>query len=218
MLNGVRIKVCGLTSISDAEAADAAGADYLGFIFHAKSPRHVPLEQFKAMRGRLPPRKTVAVMVEPTLTDVGQVIAAGAHMLQVHFDAARWQEFTPWLLETVGFDRVWLAPRTPNPASLPEEFLRLGKYFLIDAFAADKFGGTGHTGDWEGFAQLRKGRHGKSFILSGGLRPENVGAALAATNAKWLDVNSGVEAAPGLKDPAKIRAFFEAVRAATQPK
>jgi phosphoribosylanthranilate isomerase len=89
--------------------------------------------------------------------------------------------------------------------------LALGKYFLIDAFSPDKFGGTGHISDWAGFRHLRDTQHGRSFILSGGLNAANVGAALAATDARWLDVNSGVESAPGLKDPAKLQAFFGAV-------
>jgi phosphoribosylanthranilate isomerase len=215
MVNGVRIKVCGLTTFSDAEAADAAGADYLGFIFHPKSPRNVPLEQFKAMRGRLPPRKTVAVVVEPTVADAGRLVAAGAHLIQAHFPLERWREFAPWLVETVGPERLWLAPRTPDPASLPAELLQLGRFFLVDGYAPDKFGGTGHTSDWTGFAHLRREGRGRCFILSGGLNPSNVGDALRATDARWLDVNSGVERTPGIKDPGKIEAFFAAVRAAT---
>ena len=69
MINGIRLKVCGITSLVDADAADAVGADCLGFIFHAKSPRHVSPTQYAAMRDRLPPRKRVAVCVEPAVAD-----------------------------------------------------------------------------------------------------------------------------------------------------
>jgi phosphoribosylanthranilate isomerase len=214
MIHGIRVKVCGLTSVEDAHLAEAEGADFLGFIFHEKSPRNLPIEAFKSMRGRLPARKTVGVVVEPSLSDAGRLVAAGTHLLQVHFALENWRAFVPWLVETVGAERLWLAPRTPEPAKMPDDLLELGKFFLIDGFAADKFGGTGHTSDWNGFRTLRTKHHGRSFILSGGLNASNVAPALKATDARWLDVNSGVESAPGIKDPAKLRGFFEAVRAA----
>src|SRR6478735_4396493 len=84
MINGVRLKVCGLTSLVDAEAADAVGADYLGFIFYPKSPRGITATQYAAMKDRLPPRKRVAVLVEPPAADLaalthhgGVVVAPG---------------------------------------------------------------------------------------------------------------------------------------------
>lgn len=215
MVNGIRVKVCGLTSFSDAEEADAAGADYLGFILYPKSPRAIPLEQFKAMRGRLPPRKTVAVLVEPSLTEVGQAVAAGFHTLQIHFSVERTEEFAPRWVECVDAERLWLAPRTRDLAQLPRSLVDGPAGLLLDAFAADKFGGTGQTGDWKGFAELRRSHPAKRFILSGGLSPANVAEALGVTRARWLDVNSGVETSPGIKDPAKVREFFAAVRAAS---
>jgi phosphoribosylanthranilate isomerase len=216
MPNGVRIKVCGLTSIDDALHADRCGADHLGFIFHPASPRNLAFEDFKAMRGRIPQRKTVAVVVEPDLTLLGKVIASGAHLVQAHFRLERWEELVPMLIENIGVERLWLAPRTPEPAQLPEALLKLGKFFLVDAFSQDKFGGTGHTSDWQGFRTLRERWHGRCFILSGGLNAENVGDAIAATDARWLDVNSGVERSPGVKDSAKVEAFFAAVARRTE--
>lgn len=214
MISGIRIKVCGLTNLDDAAVADRAGADYLGFIHHEPSPRHVPLESFRAMRATLPARKRVVVMVEPTLQQVGAFVAAGADLIQAHFPAGSWERFAPWLVEQLGPERVWLAPRTREPAALPAELLAAGKHFLIDAYVEGLAGGTGRTTDWAGFAELRRSHRGKVFILAGGLSPENVAEALAATDARWLDVNSGVERAPGLKDPDRVSAFAEAVRAA----
>ena len=74
MINGIRLKVCGLTSLVDAELADRAGADYLGFVLHAKSPRHVTLARFRAMAARLPDRRKVAVMVEPSAAELAAAL------------------------------------------------------------------------------------------------------------------------------------------------
>jgi phosphoribosylanthranilate isomerase len=208
MVQGIRVKVCGLTRVEDVVLAEKLGADFLGFIFYPRSPRHMPLERFKELRGQIPLRKSVAVLVEPSLTEVGAAVAAGAQILQVHFALERQADFVPWLTRTIDPERLWLAPKTPAPAALPRDLLDAGKYFLIDAYAKDKFGGTGHTGDWEGFAKLRKEERGRCFILSGGLNSANIAEALSRTNACWLDVNSGVESAPGLKDAEKLRAFF----------
>ena len=85
MIDGIRFKVCGLTSLVDAEFADRCGADYLGFIFHPKSPRYVSLEQFRAMAPRLPERRKVAVSVEPTLDELKAMQAAGFDYFQIHY-------------------------------------------------------------------------------------------------------------------------------------
>src|SRR4051812_46755477 len=85
MIDGVRIKVCGLTSLVDAEFADKCGADYLGFILYPKSPRHISLIQFAAMAQHLPGRKKVAVSVEPTLAELSEMRAAGFDFFQIHF-------------------------------------------------------------------------------------------------------------------------------------
>lgn len=205
------VKVCGITRAEDAHAAAALGADYLGVILHPASPRHVPLERFRGLRRELPDVPKVGVLVEPDLHAVGAAVAAGFDILQVHFPAARWSEFAPWLVAQVGVERLWLAPRLP-PGSEPDEaLLRLGKTFLLDAYQPGQYGGTGHTGDWGVFAALRRAWHGKVFVLAGGLNPGNVAAALAATDTRWLDVNSGVESSPGVKDHAQLRAFFAAL-------
>ena len=85
MIDGIRLKVCGLTSLIDAEWADRCGADYLGFIFHPKSPRHLTHAQFAAMAPRLPDRRKVAVSVEPTLDELGALRDAGFDYFQIHF-------------------------------------------------------------------------------------------------------------------------------------
>ncbi len=214
MIDGIRLKVCGLTSLVDAEFADRCGVDFLGFIFFPKSPRFVSLETFQAMAKRLPGRKRVAVIVEPTPAELGALYAAGFDFFQVHFrhdlpasQVASWAE-------TVGVDRLWLAPKLPPGIDVPAPLLPLTDHFLLDTFHSDKFGGTGATGDWAKFAQHQKTHPDKTWILSGGLNPDNIGGALRASGARVIDVNSGVESAPGVKDQEKLKQFVLAVHQA----
>ncbi|HWA27007.1 MAG TPA: phosphoribosylanthranilate isomerase [Lacunisphaera sp.] len=216
MINGVRLKVCGLTSLVDADAADAVGADALGFIFYPKSPRAITLTQYVAMKDRLPPRRKVAVNVEPAAADLAAQAAAGFEHFQIHFNADAPTYLVASWTETVGLSRLWLAPKLPPGQDVKADWLPLADTFLLDTFHADKFGGTGETGDWEKFKRHRDVHPGKTWILSGGLNPGNVAAAVAATGAKYLDVNSGVELSPGVKDPAKLKAFVLALHRATK--
>ncbi len=216
MIDGIRFKVCGLTSLVDAEFADRCGADYLGFIFHPRSPRYLPLAQYAAMASRLPDRRRVAVAVEPSLAELAALQDAGFDCFQLHHRL----ELAPAVLQqwsdAVGRDRLWLAPKLPPGAGVPESVLAAAGHVLFDTYQAEGFGGSGRTGDWAGFARLRAAHPGHGWILAGGLNPENVGAALAASGARFLDVNSGVEAAPGVKDEARLKRFVVALhRAAT---
>ena len=216
MINGIRLKVCGITSLVDADAADAVGADCLGFIFHAKSPRNVAAAQYVAMKERLPPRKKVAVSVEPSAAELAAQSAAGFDYFQIHFSAdTPTYRIAAWA-ETVGLARLWLAPKLPPGQDVKPEWLPLADTFLLDSFHADKFGGTGETGDWPKFKRHREAHPRKTWILSGGLTPENVAAAVTATGAKFVDVNSGVEQAPGIKSPAKLQALVLALHNATK--
>lgn len=211
MIQGMRLKICGLTSLVDAEAAAAVGADFLGFIFHAASPRRILREQFCAMSKHLPARKNVAVCVEPSVAELAEFEQMGFDCFQVHF---RPDTPLPGLLawsQFAGPARLWLAPKLPPATGFKAEWLPLANTFLMDTFHPDKFGGTGETGDWAGFRGLRESHPEKTWILSGGLKPENVAAAVAATGAKFIDVNSGVELSPGVKDPAKLKALVRAL-------
>jgi phosphoribosylanthranilate isomerase len=214
MVNGIRLKVCGLTSLVDAELADRAGADYLGFVLHPGSPRRVTPAQFRALAARLPQRKRVAVMVEPSAAALAEAVQAGFDFFQVHFRLEIPAEKVAGWARTVGADRLWLAPRLPPATDVPAALLPLAGTFLLDTYRADKFGGTGARGDWPKFRRHREAHPEKTWILAGGLTPENLGDALAATGARWVDVASGVEQAPGVKDPAKLEAFGLRLRAA----
>jgi phosphoribosylanthranilate isomerase len=214
MIHGVRFKVCGLTSLVDTEAADAVGADYLGFILYPKSPRYVSLAQFAAMTPRLPPRKKVAVVVEPTAEALAEIKAAGFDYVQVHFSPTTSFATVERWLEVMPRERLWLAPRVPPGQELDSSFIALVDHVLLDTYHPQAHGGTGQTGDWTSFKKLRVGFPRVNFILAGGLNPENIGVALATTGARWVDVNSGIESAPGVKDHSKLQAFVSALRQA----
>ena len=216
MINGIRFKVCGITSLVDADAADAVGADYLGFIFYPKSPRWVSNPQYRAMRDRLPPRKKVAVSVEPSVADLAHQATLGFDFFQIHFNPQTPVVVIGSWVETVGLSRIWLAPRLPHEIDVYPEQLPLAATFLLDTFHPTKMGGTGETGDWAKFKRHREAHPGKTWILSGGLNPYNIGEAVTATGAKFIDVNSGVEQAPGIKSPAKLKAFVLGLHNATK--
>lgn len=207
MMNGITVKVCGITSPEDARTAGGFGADYLGFIFHPKSPRALTVEGFAGLRRSLPVAKKVAVVVEPTPADLARLTPLGFDAFQVHFKADQPVHHLAAWAETVGAARLWLAPKLAPEADLPTEWLAIAETFLLDTYHPEKFGGTGETGDWAKFKRHHAAHPGHTWILSGGLNPENVQAALSASGARFIDVNSGVESAPGRKDPAKLRAL-----------
>lgn len=213
MINGIRFKICGLTRVADARAAADAGADFLGFILYPKSPRFLPLADYRQLKGELPagvPR--VAVMVEPSLAELTGAQAAGFDRVQIHFNTSlplvRLREWS----ELVGADRLWLAPKLPPEADVSAALIPLAGTFLLDTFDAGGFGGSGKTGDWDKFARHRAAFPDKTWVLAGGLSPDNVAAAIAGGGADFIDVNSGVEDAPGVKDHGKLARLAEALR------
>lgn len=211
MIDGIRLKVCGLTSLVDAELADRCGADYLGFILYPKSPRCISLAQYQAMAPRLPERRKVAVSVEPTVEELTAMKAAGFDFFQIHYRAEVGEaQLTEWS-RVVGEKYLWLAPKLPPESDPSPAALAVAKYILLDTFHAEGFGGSGRTGDWGKFARLQAAHPGNHWILAGGLNPENISEALLRSGAKFVDVNSGVESCPGVKDETKLKAFIVAL-------
>ena len=215
MIDGVRLKVCGLTSLVDAEFADRAGADYLGFILVPKSPRYLSLRQYRDMAPRLPEgRKRVAVLVEPSDAELAAVVEAGFDRVQIHFTMEVGETRAPVWSQRVGRDRLWLAPKLPPEHDLSASLLEHADTVLMDTFHRGGFGGSGLTGDWSKFAQHRERFPNHTWVLAGGLNPSNIGEALTSSGANFVDLNSGVEVAPGIKDHAKLRAFIVALHRA----
>ena len=207
------VKVCGITRARDGAAALEAGASHLGFILYEKSPRAITLEQVGALMAALPVplEKPVAVDVNPDPERLARWATGGFARYQLHFPHDLPRERIAQWAEIVGRENLWLAPKLPPGEAFPEDILEFSDFFLVDAFSEDAYGGTGETADWSRFADRKKRWPDKNWILAGGLSPDNVAAALAATGAERLDANSGVETSPGIKDPDKIRAFFEAL-------
>lgn len=212
MINGINLKICGLTSVADAHAAAGIGADYLGFVLHPASPRHVTLERFHEMRAELPALPKVGVLVYSDADALARVHDAGFDFIQLHFpnetsffEAAMWTDI-------VSPAKLWLAPRVPPGKELDPCFVPLADTFLLDSYHPTQHGGTGTTGDWHGFAWLQGKFKKVRWVLAGGLQPGNIRAAMAQSQARFVDVNSGVESAPGVKDPAKLAALAAALR------
>lgn len=214
MIGQIHLKVCGMKRAEDARLAAELGADFLGFIFYPKSPRYLAFEAYEALAPSLPrgPGR-VAVMVEPSSDDLTRARELRFRYFQIHTRHDVPPETVRGWSDAVGATNLWLAPKLPPGVAFPEAWLPLAETFLVDTFHAEGFGGSGRTGDWAGFARLAEANPGRRWILAGGLNPENVVPAIAASGARFVDVNSGVETHPGAKSPEKLRAVAAALRA-----
>jgi phosphoribosylanthranilate isomerase len=201
-----RVKICGITNLEDAQAAVAAGADALGFVFDPQSPRHIKRHAAANICHALPPFvMTVGVFVNELEYEIQSTLddcLLGA--LQFHGE------------EPPGFCTKFAAKSIKAIRMRDETTLHAAaEYDDVDALLLDTYtetvrGGTGRTFDWSLADQAKK--IGPPLILSGGLNPENVAAAIRRVQPYAVDVSSGVERAPGLKDHAKLRRFIEACR------
>ncbi|HUU15133.1 MAG TPA: phosphoribosylanthranilate isomerase [Terriglobia bacterium] len=205
-----RVKICGVTRPDDARLAVELGAAALGFNFYPPSPRYIAPGAAAAIIRELPPLvTTVGVFADET--DAARVAGvareAGVTAIQVHgprFPAAGAQE------EFRGFRLIRAVAM--RDGFKPEELGTLkAEAFLLDAYDPNLRGGTGKTFDWD---LAREAKRYGTIILAGGLTPENVGEAIRQVRPFAVDVASGVESAPGVKDPVKLEAFFRAVHEA----
>ena len=203
-----RIKHCGITTLEDAHRAAEAGAWALGMIFWEGSPRRCELAVAQVIGAAL--RRTVhlcGVFVNATLEEIDLTAqAAGLSLVQLHGDEG--PAFCGEVARRTGA-KVIKASRVRSKATLQAAAAFHTDFHLLDAHVEGLFGGTGQTVDWE---LVRSHRFGAPIILSGGLSPDNVVAAIAATHPFAVDVASGTERSPGVKDPAKLAAFAAAVR------
>lgn len=212
------IKICANTSFEDAMIAAEAGADAVGFVF-APSPRRVVAEQVAAIVARLPAKiEKIGVFVDATIDEiVATVEAAGLTGAQLHWNAPA--ELTTVLRARFG-TRLRILRVVHFEAGAPEHAAAAAQDASVDAILVDSrtataVGGTGKAYDWaEARRSLFEKAGGLKLIAAGGLTPENVAEAIAALRPWGVDVVSGVEAAPGRKDAAKVRAFIEKARAA----
>ncbi len=201
----VRIKICGITNLEDALLAANLGADALGFIFFAKSPRRVAPEAARQIIRQLPPFVvSVGVFVDEAAATVRDLAdRVGLDWVQLHGAES------PEYCRSLG-RRVIKGFRIQDKDSLAELAAFRGQVqaLLLDTYKKGQTGGTGETFDWE---MARQARTYGPIVLAGGLTPANVARAIEIAQPQAVDVASGVEAAPGKKDPEKLRAFFESV-------
>jgi phosphoribosylanthranilate isomerase len=224
----VKIKICGLTHVADVSAAIEAGADLLGFILARESPRYVTPLQVRGILAEVQPWRagvrTVGVFVNQTPQDVARLLAfCGLDLAQLHGE-----ESPDYLDRTPGGPALLRgrAYKALRPRSLAEA-VNLARQFalpatvrrkcdlpalLLDAYHPDRRGGTGAMFDWAAGARLAADF---PILLAGGLNAGNVAGALVSVRPWGVDVSSGIEAEPGRKDHAAMRAFAAAARATT---
>jgi phosphoribosylanthranilate isomerase len=210
----IAVKLCGLNRPEDVAAAGAAGADWIGLVHAPRSPRHVSLSEAAALARlarQTTPCRVAVLLVDPSPALVAEVIA------KVAPDAIQFHGWEPDSLLAAalaaGVPEVWKA----LPVAVADDLSAVADYpsasrFLFDAkpaSGADRPGGWGHAFDWRLLAGLSLDR---PWWLAGGLTPDNVAEAVAISGARGVDVSSGIEAAPGAKDPARIAAFVAAAR------
>ena len=219
------IKICGMTSLEDARAAVAAGADAVGFVFWEKSPRNIDPSKAREIVTQLPEQlEKVGVFVDHSTDDV-QRIADKVGLTAVQLHADHYANETSEILQ-LGRSRpglkLILGCKTAefiNNGSrvVSEEFRKCLYALLFDSGTRQSPGGTGKTFDWEqALDAVRSAREILPIIVAGGLTPTNVRGAIARFQPFGVDVSTGVEREPGKKDPEKVRAFVQAVHAADE--
>ena len=205
-----RVKICGITRLDDARLAVELGAAALGFNFYPPSPRYIAASAAAEIIRRLPPFVTpVGVFADETDAEHVAAVAREARVIAVQLHGPRFLEASGLL---VGF--LLIHAVAVRDDFRPDELGRLkASAFMLDTFDPGLRGGTGRTFDW---SIAREAKKYGPIILAGGLTPENVGQAIREVRPFAVDVASGVESAPGIKDPVKLRTFFEAVEEADQ--
>ena len=198
-----------MTREVDVTQVLSLGADYLGFIVYPKSPRALELEKAAKLSASVPEGKRVIVDVEPDPVDLKRYREAGFDRFQIHMNPFLEEQKLADYAKSVSRDRLWLAPRLRSSDPFPEQLFNYADTIVLDTYSKDKIGGTGHTGDFARFAKLKDQFPDITWILAGGLNGLNVADAVKKSTASVVDVNSGVESAPGVKDPEKLRDFFQ---------
>lgn len=206
------VKICGITSEAALDAAISAGADYLGFVFYKDSPRHINYEKARVLTNQTPSNlKNVGLFVNPGLTEIEKALeAADLDMIQLHGNESLQQ--IQAIKGQFGLP-VMKAIRVGGREDLAQlaSYEKVCDWLLFDAKSDKAQGGSGQAFEWSLLKDLRLF---KPWMLAGGLSVENVAEAIGLLRPKAVDVSSGVEDAPGIKNPAKIKIFIETARAA----
>ncbi len=204
------VKICGICSRADLEQICALGPDAIGFVFWPESKRYVRPEQVAYWLDSVPDAiKKVGVFVEPAADEVEAVARiCQLDVIQIHTTSKAWKIDRP-LFQGL---EIWLAPKVEegiSPAIL-NTVQPQPSVLLADSFDSEKIGGTGTLSDWDVAKKTKK--LGKPILLAGGLKPDNVAEAIATVQPWGVDVSSGIEKEPGVKDIRKVKKFLAAVR------
>jgi phosphoribosylanthranilate isomerase len=203
-MSRTRVKICGITRLEDARRAVDLGADALGFVFWAGSPRALGAQAAAAIVRELPPFvDAVGVFVDAPLDQMRRIVrdvGLTAVQLHGHEPESVWLEVPGRCIRAVAIDEGF---EPQSLAAWPPTVLP-----LVDAHDPVRRGGTGMTADWGRAAAASRVRR---LVLAGGLRPENIETAIRAVRPYAVDVSSGVECEPGIKDHTRLQAFFQGV-------
>ena len=197
-----RVKICGITNLRDAETAIECGAHALGFVLEPSSPRHIPdLPSVEELISKLPPYVfTVAVFGPPPSSAPPACFHAIQCVGTIDGLASRCRKW----IQALRLRSDWSEQEAMGQAGEADAF-------LVDTYSPGSYGGTGRTTNWDVAAALRRRLSPRPLVLAGGITPENVGDAIRSVRPFAVDVGSGVEREPGLKDADKLRRLFEAV-------
>ncbi len=202
----VKIKFCGLKREEDVEKAVLLGVDYLGFILYPKSPRYVDIDRLKDLLKFSKTAKKVGVFVNPSYQEVKEVLDLGIDYVQLHGEESL--EFA----KSIGLERVIKAFRVKDKLEI-DHVWKQTYAILLDTYHKEFYGGTGKTFDWD-IAKEALNR-GFRVFLSGGLNAKNVSLAIKKVKPYAVDVSSGIELSPGVKDHKKMEEFVNAVKNAS---
>ena len=198
------IKFCGMTREDDLATATALGVDAVGFVMWPNSPRAIPRDRLPVLVKTLPAAVLpVAVFVQPTEDDIGFALDSGVRALQVHGVGA--QDVMTTIVPT------WIGARLEGDGIAPDVPKMIP--IVLDAHDPVRHGGTGRTIDWDRAAKVAAARR---VLLAGGLTPANVGDAIRTVRPYGVDVASGIEDRPGIKNAQAMQAFVSAVRDADE--
>lgn len=204
-----RAKICGITRIEDIHSAANAGADAIGFVFYAPSPRSVTIEQAQELAKHVPAYvQIVGLFVNATVDEIAQVLeVVPLDMLQFHGDETAEQcQKIAQKTKRRWYKAIQVKPEL-DVINTIKSYQNVGaSAVLLDAWHPELKGGTGHSFDWSQFPKLDI-----PLILAGGLKPDNVEDAIKTTNAYAVDVSGGVESAKGIKDQQLIEQFMQGV-------
>lgn len=209
---GIRVKICGLTTLADSLLAVQAGADALGFVFFPGSKRYLNPRTASDWMIHLPAQVTkVAVLVDPTLDDVIHT-AAFPFIDAVQLHGFESPEFCRRVAEKgIRFAKAWPASGHGTVEASPNFYTDT---IILDSKTRRGFGGTGETFDWSAGKKFVQDHPNLSVVVAGGLTAENVSEAVRVMRPFAVDVTTGIESSAGRKDPARTRDFIAAVRAA----